>query len=101
MSQVANQYKAVVDISGSTTTGLLSADFGFDANYVRVANDGTVSLRLSLNSSVASTLDTELKPGEVIEWRQSGLTHVAGLATTSTSTETGDYKRARVLALGV
>lgn len=98
MSLLANQYRT--QVSGTTTTGaLLSADFGFDANYVRVANDGVVPLRLTLTSSVATTADAEVRPGDAVVWT-GGLTHVLGLATTSTSTDGTDWRRARVLATG-
>lgn len=99
MSLIANQYRSHPDITGTTSTVLLSADFGFDAGYVRVDNNGSVPLRVTLTSSVATTADAELATGAVLEVR--GVpTHVLGLWTTSTSTEATDYRRARVLALG-
>jgi len=97
MPLTANQYRT--ELSGTTSTGsLLSVDFGFDAGYVRVANDGTVPLRVTFASSVATTADAEVKPGEFVEHRIA--THVLGLLTTSTSTDGTDHRRARVLALG-
>ena len=99
MSLVANQYRTA--LSGTTSTGaLLSVDFGFSASYVRVANDGTVPLRATFTSTVASTEDAEIQAGEVFEW-QGALTQVFGLLTTSTSTDGADHRRVRVLALGV
>ena len=98
MALTANQYRT--ELSGTTSTGsLLSVDFGFDASYVRVANDGTAPLRVTFASSVATTADAELRPGEAVAWR-SGPTHVLGLLTTSSSTDGTDHRRARVLALG-
>ena len=94
---LANQYRTALD--GTTSTGsLLSADFGFDAAYVRVANDGVVPLRVTFASSVATTADAEIRPGEVVEHRIA--THLMGLLTTSSSTDGTDFRRARVLALG-
>ena len=98
MILTANQYRT--ELAGTTSTGsLLSADFGFTASYVRIANGGTVPLRVTLASSVASTGDLELVSGEVLE-SQTIATHVLGLMTTSTSTDGTDHRRARVLALG-
>ena len=99
MTLVANEYRNHPDITGATSTVLLSADFGFHASYVRVVNSGTVPLRVTLTSSVATTADAELATGTTL--RVEGVpTHVLGLWTTSTSTQATDYRRARVLALG-
>ena len=96
----ANQYRSHPDFGGTTSTGsLLSVDFGWSMSYIRVANNGTVPLRVTLTSSVATTADAELASGEVLETRDIP-THVLGLMTTSTSTEATDFRRARVLALG-
>lgn len=100
MSLITNQYRSAPAINGSTSTGpLLSADFGFDASYVRVENTGTVPLRVTLASTVATTADAELGSGAVMEVHEIQ-THVLGLTTTSSSTDTTDFKRALVLALG-
>ncbi|HAM41880.1 MAG TPA: hypothetical protein DCP69_11270 [Candidatus Omnitrophica bacterium] len=100
MSVTANQYRSHPDFSGTTSTGsLLSADFGFDASYIRVSNNGTVPLRVTLTSSVATTADAELPPGEILVMDRVP-THVLGLMTTSTATGLADFRRARVLALG-
>ena len=94
----SNQYRT--EISSTTSTGsLLSADFGFNATYVRVFNDGSVPLRMTMASSMATTADEELRPGEVVEAKPIQ-THVLGLLTTSTSTDGTDWRKARVLALG-
>lgn len=100
MALTANQYRSSPDFSGTTSTGsLLSADLAFDATYVRVKNNGTVPVRATFTSTVASTSDAEVAPGEVIEVRGAP-THVIGLMTTSTSTALTDFRRAQVLALG-
>lgn len=98
MLTLPNQYRT--EVRGTTSTGsLLSAALDFSANYVRVANGGTVPLRATFNSTVASTNDAEVRPGEVLEW-QSGPTYKIGIMTTSTSTDGTDHRRVRVLALG-
>ena len=98
MALTANEYKT--ELSGTTTTGsLISADFGFDANYVRVANDGVVPVHVTFASSVATTAHATLKGGEVVEWRLAA-THVLGITTTSSSTDGTDHRQVRVLALG-
>lgn len=97
MALTANQY--TTDMAGTTSTGsLLSVNFGFDANYVRIANVGTLPLRVTFRSTTATTDDGEVIAGGVIEWR--GTTYRCGVLTTSTSTDGADLRRVRVLATG-
>ena len=97
MALTANQY--TTDAAGTTSTGsLLSVNFGFDANYVRIANVGTLPLRVTFRSTAATTDDGEVIAGDVIEWR--GVTYRCGVMTTSTSTDGTDLRRVRLLATG-
>ena len=98
MALFANQYRTEV-VDTTSTGAFLQASPGFDASYVRVANDGTVPIRATFNSTVASTADAEIRAGEVLEWR-GGPTSKLGLLTTSTSTDGLDHRRVRILALG-
>ena len=99
MAQTANMYST--EIASTTSTGsLLSVNFGFDASYVRIANVGTVPLRVTFRSTAATTDDGEVKAGEIAEWRGGGQTYRCGVMTTSTSTDGVDLKRVRLLATG-
>lgn len=96
---VGNQYENELAAATTSTGSLLSVDFGFDATRVRVWNDGTVPLRATVESSVASCTDALVRPGADAEW--GGIrTHSFGLYTTSTSTDGVDIRQARVLATG-
>ena len=96
--QTANQYET--EVHNTTSTGaVLSADLGFDASYVRLVNAGTLPLRYTVQTSVASTSDAELEAGEVIEVRGM-VTSRLGLMTTSTSTDLADRRRVRIVATG-
>ena len=98
MALVANQY--TTDHVSTTSTGrILSVNFGFNAAYVRIANRGTLPLRVSLQSSAASTDDDELRSGEIVEYRMTA-THVCGVFTTSTSTDGYDRRDVTLTALG-
>ena len=98
MALIVNQYRTVV--TDTTSTGaFLGIGLAFDAGYIRISNGGTVSLRVTFNSTVASTNDAEIRPGELLEC-SGGPTSKFSLLTTSTSTDGSDHRRARVLALG-
>ncbi len=98
MALIANQY--TTEHAGTTSTGsLLSVDFGPSMNYVRLRNTGTLPLRFTLASSVATTGDGEIRSGETVEWR-GGPTHVLGIMTTSTSTDGLDRRGVGVFASG-
>ena len=98
MPLLALQYSA--EVAFTTSTGaLLSADFGFNASRVRIDNSGTVPIRATLTSSVASTSDTAIPAGGSLEVRGAP-TSKCGLHSTSTSTDGRDLRRARVWAHG-
>lgn len=92
--QFPNQH-AEHDIVTGTSTGE-GVDFGFNATYLRISNDGPRSLFLNLGSTQPSTGDGfEVTSGETVEMNV-GPCRGIGLAKNSTSTGIG----ARVLALG-
>lgn len=98
MSLLANEYRTAV--ADTTSTGaFLQVALSFNASYMRVANAGTVPIRATFTSTVASTSDAEIRPGESVAWT-GGPTSKLGLLTTSTSTDGVDHRRVRVLALG-
>ena len=99
MAQTANQYST--EASSTTSTGLLlSANFGFNASYVRIVNRGTLPLRWTVNSTAATTNDGDLRAGEQTEWRGGGQTSRVGVMSTSTSTSGVDMRRVHVHASG-
>ena len=98
MALLVNQYR--IAVADTTSTGaFLQVALTFDASYMRIANGGTVPMRVTFTSTVASTGDAEIRPGESVAW-SGGPTSKFGLLTTSTSTDGTDHRRARVLALG-
>ena len=61
MSLLANEYRTAV--ADTTSTGaFLQVALSFNASYMRVANTGTVPIRATFTSTVASTSDAEIRP---------------------------------------
>lgn len=87
--------------SGTTSTGtILAATVTFPATYWRVANEGTIPLRVTFGSTAGTTGGYEVRPRDDKEFRLPGATNLFALLTTSTSTDGADHRRVRVLALG-
>lgn len=98
MLVTGDQYQT--QFSGTTSTGsLLSVSLNRSLAHVTVWNDGTLPLRVTFTSSAASTSDHEVRPGEAAEVRRAP-TSKFGVMTTSTSTDSGDHRRFRVLGMG-
>lgn len=98
MLLTGDQYRS--QFSGTTSTGsLLSASLDRSYAHITVWNDGTLPLRVTVASTVASTSDHELRPGEALVIRDTP-TSKFGVMTTSTSTESADHRRFRVLGTG-
>lgn len=92
---VADQF--TTEIADTTSTGLLLAgNLAFNATYVRVDNRGSLPLRLTLTSTVASTGGHEVRAGESREFRAA---QTSKFALSTTSTSTADHRIARVTAL--
>ena len=94
MPLAVNQFST--ELSSTTSTGLLlSGALAFTAAYWRVDNGGTLPVRVTLQSTTASTDGYEIKAGESREfWAP---TSKFAVMTTSSSTE--DHRRVRVVAM--
>ena len=97
----ANQYSTDIILTTTVPSCGPVVQFGFEATYLRLSNDGGVPVRFSLASTnAASTDDAELRPGEIFAQDISPTVALA-LATTSTTTSTADDgNRVRVQAWG-
>lgn len=96
---VTSQY-ACTFTPQTTSTGTLLADgLSFGAQYWRVFNDGSVGLRLALDSSAGTTANAhEVRAGESPEFRCFSARY--SVLTTSTSTDGVDVREFRIVALG-
>lgn len=87
MPALANQYSTESVLSSTSGTASLGIVFGFRANLVRVYNDKTVPVYVSLNSTVGSTGGHRTCAGEVLAL-DAVATEAMALASTTTSTAT-------------
>jgi len=92
MPKAENQYH----FEGAVSTAGDGHDFGFESERIRLVNRGGVPLHYSLDSSVATTGDPELRHGEVFDGE--GETKVMGVISTSTTTSTGGEDKQYLLS---
>jgi hypothetical protein len=67
------------------SSGLQVHEFGFNAGYVRLTNDGAGAAFLTFNSTVGSTGGYQLSSGETLDWRNVGAP-AWGVVVVATST---------------
>ena len=89
----------ISSVSGTTSTGtLIALGLDYTVNRVCIFNNGTVPVRLSLDSTSGSTSGLEIRAGETREFN--AMTHKMAVLTTSTSTGGDDHRVVRLIALG-